>query len=174
MDYSYQAFVDSLRNESWASSAAEGGRQWTYQTCVEFGFFQSSDLVDQPFAPYFPVSFFEQMCSDIFGPEYNLALLQSGVEFTNTFYGGFGLKVSRVVLPNGSIDPWHSLGITSKSTAAHKDRLESSDTDSPLVIFINGTAHCADLYPDSEEDLPQLREARTQITTFLKQALSEP
>ncbi len=27
-------------------------------------------------------------------------------------YGGYGLKVTRVVFPNGSIDPWHALGVT--------------------------------------------------------------
>ncbi len=27
-------------------------------------------------------------------------------------YGGYGLKVTRVLFPNGSIDPWHALGVT--------------------------------------------------------------
>lgn len=30
VDYSYQDFVDSLRNESWAGSAAEGGEYVTF------------------------------------------------------------------------------------------------------------------------------------------------
>ncbi|KAI1297167.1 putative serine protease K12H4.7 [Halotydeus destructor] len=39
LDYKYGDFIELLKGESWNTSAAEGGRQWTYQTCVEFGFF---------------------------------------------------------------------------------------------------------------------------------------
>jgi hypothetical protein len=56
LDAGYMSMINQLRNISWASSAAEGGRQWTYQTCVEFGFFQSSDDPQQPFGNNFPVS----------------------------------------------------------------------------------------------------------------------
>lgn len=31
-------------------------------------------------------------------------------------YGGLALKLDRVVFPNGSIDPWHALGMTTNST----------------------------------------------------------
>ena len=31
------------------------GRQWTYQTCTEFGYYQSSDLQNQPFGHNFPL-----------------------------------------------------------------------------------------------------------------------
>lgn len=57
---------------------------------------------------------------------FNLDLLKSGVERTNAIYGGKDLKVTRVVFPNGSIDPWHALGITADL---------SPDA---TAIFING------------------------------------
>ena len=136
------------------------GRQWTYQTCVEFGFFQSSDLKSQPFGQYFPVDFFIQQCADIFGPKYNLDLLKKSVEFTNNFYGGFDLKVRNVIFPNGSIDPWHVLGI-----------LQDLNEDS-RALLINGTAHCADMYPESDDDPPQLRNARIQIMKFIRKCLT--
>lgn len=60
---------------------------------------------------------------------FNLELLKEGVKRTNTLYGGKDLKVSRVVFPNGSIDPWHALGIT--------DDLSPEAT----AIFINGNLH---------------------------------
>lgn len=31
---------------------------------------------------------------------------------TNEYYGGYDIRSSRIVFPNGSIDPWHALGIT--------------------------------------------------------------
>jgi hypothetical protein len=56
LDAGYMSMINQLRNTSWSSPAGEGGRQWTYQTCVEFGFFQSSDDSRQPFGNNFPVS----------------------------------------------------------------------------------------------------------------------
>lgn len=87
------------------------GRQWTYQTCTEFGYFQTSDSKNQPFGSYFPLEFFIKQCQDIFGPKFNADLIQQGINFTNTNYGGYNLKVTNVVFPNGSVDPWHALGI---------------------------------------------------------------
>ncbi len=43
-------------------------------------------------------------------------------------YGGYGLKVTRVIFPNGSIDPWHALGVT-------KDLSPEA-----TALYINGNA----------------------------------
>jgi len=137
------------------------GRQWTDQTCVEYGFFQSSDLTGQPFGPYFPVDFFVQQCADIFVPQFDLQLLQKSVQFTNNFYGGYGLKVRKVLFPNGSIDPWHALGVT-------KDLSPDSK-----ALYINGTAHCADMYPQSDKDPKQLTDARNTIIKTLEEFLTK-
>ncbi|XP_013778463.2 putative serine protease K12H4.7 [Limulus polyphemus] len=155
LDHRYENTIREMRNLSWNSSAAEGGRQWTYQTCVEFGYFQTSNLKDQPFGHHFPTEFFTQMCSDIFGPKYSKDLVLEGIDRTNTMYGGKDLKVTNVVFPNGSIDPWHALGII-------KDLSPSA-----VAIFINGSAHCADMYPDSPNDPPQLQEARLNIENHI-------
>ena len=53
-----------------------------------------------------------QQCKDIYGSKFVQNFIQAGINRTNTMYGGYGLKVSRVVFPNGSIDPWHALGVT--------------------------------------------------------------
>uniref|UniRef100_A0A224Z7T1 Thymus specific serine protease n=1 Tax=Rhipicephalus zambeziensis TaxID=60191 RepID=A0A224Z7T1_9ACAR len=151
LDYDYDAFINSLREIQFNSTEGAGGRQWTYQTCVEFGYYQSSDLKDQPFGSLFPVEFFVKQCKDIFGARFDDALLASAVRRTNTFYGGFRPAVHNVTFPNGSIDPWHALGVT-------KDLARDV-----TAIFINGTAHCADMYPPSEHDVPELTRAREQI-----------
>jgi hypothetical protein len=61
---------------------------------------------------FFFSRFFVQQCADIFGPQFTLELLQRGINETNTNYGGYDMKVTNVVFPNGAIDPWHALGIT--------------------------------------------------------------
>ena len=57
-------------------------------------------------------SFSVKQCQDIYGKKFNADLISRGIERSNTNYGGFGIKGTRIVFPNGSIDPWHALGIT--------------------------------------------------------------
>lgn len=95
LDYMYDKMIHKLRNITWASEEAKGGmylftyiiavlifiycilkyifflgRQWTYQTCTEFGFFQTSTARPKLFSETFPVDFFVQQCVDIFGPRF--------------------------------------------------------------------------------------------------------
>lgn len=48
---------------------------------------------------------------------------------TNTLYGALKLEVNNVVFVHGSIDPWHTLGIT------------TSLTPEATAIYINGTCN---------------------------------
>lgn len=88
------------------------GRQWFYQTCTEFGFFQSSSYKPQVFGKDFPVEFFIKQCMDVFGPKYNGNFIYKAADQTNAMYGGLEIDVTNVVFVHGSIDPWHALGIT--------------------------------------------------------------
>ena len=63
---------------------------------------------------------------------------------------------------NGEIDPWHRLGFYGQKPNPYSE-----------VLFIKGTAHCADMYPSSHFDPIQLEEARNTISTFIKLWLSE-
>jgi hypothetical protein len=103
------------------------------------------------------------MCTDVYGKRFTHDLLDAGVKRTNIMFGGFNMKSRRIVFPNGSVDPWHVLGITSGEEVSSNSK----------AVFINGTAHCADLYPDSESDPPELIEARIQIRNFLTSCLSQ-
>ncbi|XP_025835143.1 putative serine protease F56F10.1 [Agrilus planipennis] len=156
LDYKYDKMVQQMRNVSWDSEVSEGGRQWTYQTCTEFGFFQSSSYRPQIFGDQFPVDFFIQQCVDIFGPEYKSSFLNYAVNRTNMLYGALDIDVTNVVFVHGSIDPWHALGIT-----------ETKKKAAP-AIYIKGTAHCANMYPPSKNDLPQLAAARRQIYHYIE------
>jgi len=75
-------------------------------------------------------SFSAQQCKDIFGAAFTEGLTQTAISWTNANYGGRGLRVTKVVFPNGSTDPWHALGITSDLSA-----------DAP-AIYIKGTFSC--------------------------------
>uniref|UniRef100_A0A6P7GPI4 Serine protease F56F10.1 n=1 Tax=Diabrotica virgifera virgifera TaxID=50390 RepID=A0A6P7GPI4_DIAVI len=111
-DYNYNNMVDSMKEVSWDSDAAYGSRQWTYQTCTEFGYFQTSSYKPHIFGTRFPLSFSIQQCLDTFGSLYNETFLNHAIERTNVLYGGLDIEVSNVVFVQGSLDPWHVLGVT--------------------------------------------------------------
>ncbi|XP_030263278.1 thymus-specific serine protease [Sparus aurata] len=158
LDASFSTNLRDMTNTSWEGSAAGGGRQWVYQTCTEFGFYQSTDSPDQPFTG-FPLEYQVKQCADY----YNISAEQvaEAVAQTNEYYGGYDIRSTRIVFPNGSIDPWHALGITQDIAA-----------DLPAV-FIKGTAHCANMYPARSEDLPQLALARDHVFLLLQQWLKQ-
>lgn len=151
LDYKYENMINEMGNDSFTSEVSEGGRQWMYQTCTEFGFYQTSNYKPQMFSDKFPLDFFVQQCVDIFGPRYNRAFIESAIRRTNVLYGGLSIQVDNVLFVHGSVDPWHALGIT------------NSTKKSTPAIYIAGTAHCANMYPSSEDDLPALTDAREKI-----------
>ncbi|XP_039985788.1 thymus-specific serine protease [Xiphias gladius] len=158
LDASFSTYLSEMTNTSWEGPAAGGGRQWVYQTCTEFGFYQSTDSPNQPFTG-FPIEYYVKQCADF----YNVSAeqLAEAVAQTNEYYGGYEIRSSRIVFPNGSIDPWHALGIT-----------QDIAPDLPAV-FITGTAHCANMYPARSEDLLQLTLARDHIILLLQKWLKQ-
>jgi hypothetical protein len=156
LDYKYDKTIQDMKNTSWDSKVADGMRQWTYQTCTEFGFYQTSDKPNLLFGDKFPAEFFVKQCSDIYGEKFNNNELIDGVERTNIIYGALKPATTNVLYVNGNIDPWHALSLT------------KTDENQPQpTIFIDGTAHCANMYEPREEDLPQLKKAREEIEKFI-------
>lgn len=100
--------------------------QWTYQTCNEFGFYQTSDKKEKLFGDRFPIDFFIKQCTDFYGRDINADYLMTSIKNTNSFYGALDPKTTNVLYVHGSIDPWHALGIT-----------ESTDPHIP-TIYIEG------------------------------------
>jgi hypothetical protein len=48
---------------------------------------------DDILSRFYFVRFFEKMCTDIFGPRFNEAMLERGVMDTNTYYGSTDIQV---------------------------------------------------------------------------------
>jgi len=154
-DHTYQSFLADLTNTQWTSSGI-GWRQWTWQTCTEFGWYQTTNQKSGVFGSALPLEFFEQWCQDAFGPEFTHNMLENSIAASNIEYGGFEPAVSNVVFVHGSIDPWHAMGV-----------LEDLHESAP-AIYITGTSHCADMYPDSNSDPQELTDARITIGQLVK------
>ncbi|TDG53132.1 hypothetical protein AWZ03_000675 [Drosophila navojoa] len=159
LDYKYDKMIAEMKNVSWDSEVAKGMRQWTYQTCTEFGFYQTSENKSDTFGDRFGIDFFIRQCMDIFSDRMNDKFLEQAVAQTNKYYGALKPGTTNVLYVHGSIDPWHALGL-----------YVSTNSNTP-AIYIEGTAHCANMYEPANCDPPQLKEARNKILKYLAKLL---
>lgn len=157
MPNSYRNMIAEMQNTTLGESTEAGARQWVYQTCTEFGYYQSSDSKNQPFGTMFPLSFSLQQCKDIYGSKFT----GPDVDWTNTFYGAKNVQGTNIVFPNGSVDPWHALGVI------------ADISPSVTAIFMHGTAHCANMYQPNPTDLETLKQARIKISDTIGKWLAQ-
>lgn len=126
LDYKYDKMIADMKNVSWDSEMAKGARQWTYQTCTEFGFYQTSENKSDTFGDRFGVDFFIQQCMDIYSDHMDMEFIEKAAASTNKYYGALSPKTTQVLYVHGSIDPWHALG------------LYVSSNDNTPTIYIEG------------------------------------
>ncbi|EGD75014.1 hypothetical protein PTSG_07238 [Salpingoeca rosetta] len=150
IETSYANMIAEMKNTSLSSDVAGGMRQWIYQTCVEFGFYQTSEGNDKPFLNTISLKYNLDQCSDIYG------VPGPNVNWTNANYGGYDVAGTNIVYVNGLIDPWHALS-----------RTDTALPDGCDAIVIPQTAHCANMYPPSPDDPPALTRARETISSYL-------
>ncbi|GMR50007.1 hypothetical protein PMAYCL1PPCAC_20202, partial [Pristionchus mayeri] len=140
---------------------ALAGVLWSWLTCNELGYYQTTDYGYGIFGNPVPLNFQVTMCEKVFRGK--MDHIEKGVARTNYQYGGRErFSATNVVLPNGNHDPWHAMGI-----------LEQGKLDESVVpILIEGTAHCADMYAAREQDSPQLMHARETILANIRKWLN--
>lgn len=157
LDASYNHSLTDVLNTT-QNEESVGIRSWTYQTCAEFAYFQTTDSPSQPFGNLVPLSLYTDMCTAAFGPMNTSAFVNE----TNMLYGGRDLQPSdatNIVFVNGNIDPWHALGVTKNISSALQ------------AVFIDGTAHCANVLPTLPTDTSALKIARMKVQKHISQWL---
>lgn len=66
-DHRYTTFLSWYTGTSWNDFGAQFSiRQWYYQTCAEYGWYQSSGSDNILFGSNFPVDFYLQICADFY------------------------------------------------------------------------------------------------------------
>uniref|UniRef100_A0A3B5L4H9 Serine protease 16 n=1 Tax=Xiphophorus couchianus TaxID=32473 RepID=A0A3B5L4H9_9TELE len=148
LDISHEKTVKELKDVS-HKNRRRAERQWTYQTCTEFGFYQTCEDTTCPFSGMVTLQAQTKICSKVFGISQHS--LPSRIAFTNSYYGGDNPNTYRVLYVNGGVDPWKELSVV-------QDSSEGSQT-----VFIKDTAHCADMSKERLTDRHSLREARQEI-----------
>merc|ERR1712183_204161 len=155
LDHTYETFIAQLKDINCRGSFC--WRPWIWQTCTEFGWYQTTNQDSGIYGSSLDLGFFEQWYQDAFGPSFTHEMLEKNVYGSNIEYGGDHPDVDNVVFVHGTIDPWHAMGV-----------LEDISADAP-AIFINGTSHCNDMYGDRSTDSEALTEARLRIGELVAQ-----
>lgn len=150
-----QDFDLLLQTDVNAAGPYANGRSWSYQTCTEFGWFQTASGSFRP--SWINISYFNKVCKNLFGIE-ELA----DNEEMNTKYESDNPQQTRVFFTRGDVDPWSVL--TVKNPDEYLMR---------RAINIEGASHCADLHPISENDSEQLSEAKQIVIDQLYSWLTE-
>ncbi|XP_078064164.1 thymus-specific serine protease, partial [Mustelus asterias] len=148
VDNSHQSALEQLRSIE-VKPFGVGMRQWYYQTCNEFGYYQTCEDKSCPLSSWLTLRSQVDICGQVFGID--PGSVQGAVDFTNDFYGANHPAASRVIFVNGDIDPWHVLSVL------------KNQSRSELAVVINGTAHCANMNPVEEGDPPSLKQARQKV-----------
>jgi hypothetical protein len=138
------------------------GRSWTYQTCNEFGYYQTTDSPNQPFHSWkqLNLNFSRVICEAAFDGW----KADPQVQWMNEYYGATHISGTNTVLASGTIDPWHALGVTNVTV--------SLPEETEKKVYIEGTAHCNDLYAPASSDPASLTWAREVIANEVKRWLA--
>ncbi|CAK9063217.1 Thymus-specific serine protease (Serine protease 16), partial [Durusdinium trenchii] len=141
-DASYKAYVESMTLEKKVpgtdpKAGDQFGRLWTYQTCTEFGWYQTCEEgTNCPYTKgYNTIQWALELCQLLF--DISPAQVLANIDATNRYYGGSNFPdATKVVFPNGEVDPWH-----------WESNLVSPEPNVD-TIFVKGASHCEWMHPE--------------------------
>lgn len=133
------------------SSDTNPTRAWTYQTCTQTGYFQTTDSPTQPFGTLVPLAYFLQLCHDSYGLDMtNLPRVNE----VNNNYGGDDVRgATPIMFVNCDWDEWSSLSIV------------KSQSPSIVAAMIQNGSHCCDM--NKAPNNPLVAQAQLQISRQL-------
>lgn len=135
-----------------------GMRQWYFQSCTEYGYWQNAnpDPALSSRSSLINLDYHRHICQRLFGLEEPA----NTTELNKTFY--FPLMdelVTNIYFTNGSNDPWSTLSLAEKNGNAINSKL--------TYHLIEGSAHCDDLHTPRNSDSESLRQARQTLESLL-------
>ncbi|XP_031639714.1 putative serine protease K12H4.7 isoform X3 [Contarinia nasturtii] len=154
----YEDDIKELKKDN--TSLAYAFRPWFYQTCSQFGWYQTTDSQKHPFGTKSPIEFYLKLCQDLFSDVFNDFTFEENINHTNLLYGALDPAVRNVYFSHGSLDPWHPMGV-----------LNDLNEHSPSMV-IPGISHCRDLGSiNYRTDNSALISSKVQIGNLVKRWL---
>lgn len=150
--------LNAMTSQSWIDS-------WFYQTCTEFGFYQTC-MANSSCMFVRGLLDVEAMAADCKKYGIEVADIARNIDKTNAHYGGLtpssssGKLGSCVVWPNGEVDPWYTLSV-----------LTSPGPEQP-VLWVPGASHHAWTHPSAAGDQYSVTLARQEIRNWVRNFLA--
>ncbi len=118
MNIEYDDMIKAIASEEVEPS---GMKSWIWQTCTEFGFYQTCDE-DCPFASHFhSIDLDLEICSLVFN--ISSTDVYKNVQASIDLYGGkkfLDSGASNILTVNGNVDPWSVLGLEERDSTNYK------------------------------------------------------
>ena len=152
----------TLRYLASPDAQQEGLRSWLWQTCTEFGFYQTCEQGSLcPYARgYHSLENDFEICEQAFGV--NREDVVANVEKSLKHYGGWNMNARRILSVNGDVDPWSMLALTNKRD------------DGLPTHWVRGASHHFWTHPVKEDtDGQEVMDARDLIYLKVIQWLEE-
>ncbi|KAJ2486425.1 hypothetical protein EV174_001133 [Coemansia sp. RSA 2320] len=147
----------------------QDGRSWFYQTCTQFGYWQSAPRppLRRLRSKYMTAEWQARPCRAFFGDVVPARPDTAGI---NERYGGLLPNVTRVVFVNGLLDPWSSLSLPADPVAVLKATFQGQNA----VITMPRASHVADFYFAPSRTDFGVDVARRQILDAISDFLAQP
>jgi hypothetical protein len=132
------------------------GRQWFWQTCTQFGWFQTPSEYKMRSARL-DIEFWEWYCNVAFDYPGGLKLPDMNVTIAK-----FPWRGTKILFTNGDEDPWKWASV-----------MEQESEDRPNVMLTcEGCGHCKDFSNPADTDPDSVKEAKEKIRTVIAEFLS--
>lgn len=143
--------------------AGFGMRQWLYQSCTEYGFWQNASPEPHKRArsTHINANYHQQICTRLFN-------IKSPVDVTKTNHDYYqpllDPSTTKIFFTNGANDPWSKLSLT----------YYNKNDSNPFLNYLTiaDQAHCDDLRTPKIADKQPLKDARTQTQHLIEKWLS--
>eukprot|EP01033_Poteriospumella_lacustris_P014875 gene14875-10635_t len=144
----------------WASSS-NPDRSWLYQTCTEWGFYQTCEVGSE--CPYTQGLHNIDSDLDLCKTSFGIASEDVYAQIANAqaIYGGRDIQSSRIFFVNGEIDPWHANSV-----------LTPPNVQEP-TLWVKGASHHFWTHESLPTDSQEVVDARDKIWSQVKSWLNQ-
>lgn len=141
-----------------------GMRQWFYQSCQEYGYWQNAnpDPAQATRSALINLDYHHQVCARLFGLHEAANTQAMNAQF---YYPLMERSTSKIYFTNGEQDPWSTLSLNELNGNASNPNLS--------YYLIKGAAHCDDLHSPNSSDSQALKTARQKMKALLGQWLTK-
>lgn len=144
-------------------SNSVGFRQWFYQSCKEFGYWQiaNPDPAKSTRSALLNEEYERGICRRLFGIE-----TKANTDYINSkyYYPLMSNQTSQIYFTNGANDPWSNLSMTAANGNAINPNLH--------YFTIEKASHCVDLKEPKGSDSLSLQTARAKLDTLIAKWLA--